>query len=392
MDNAVASPFAYDLTPDDLRHSESWKWSHYSGDVLPLWVADMDFAVAPSIVTKLRDRLDATIGYHPLAADMPLNRLLRAKLEAQGIVGLPERGWIAHLGGVVSGLYAAVRGLTAPGDEVITFTPIYPPFLSAITDAQRVPKHVPLVPTADGWRIDFDKLEASVTPATRLILLCNPHNPTGRVWTPEELTKLVDFVGRHRLWCVSDELHADLTLDGPFTPFVSVADEAVKQRTVTLVGPCKTYNTAGLGIGAIVGHHAPLVARLKKVLYGIAAHPAAMAVTMWQAALEDDGAWLAAVLTQLRSNREYLAAFVQERLPGVTYLGSEATYLAWLDYRSHPRSADIQHYLLKTAKVALNPGPHFGPGNEGFVRLNFATSRAILAEALDRLAAAHASA
>jgi cystathionine beta-lyase len=377
------------LEPAALRHAESFKWSHYPDDVLPLWVADMDFAVAPSILKKLHARLEQTIGYHPLAADASLVRQLHAKLTGQGFVDLPARGSIGFLGNVVSGLYASVMGLTAPGDEVITFTPIYPPFLSAITDPGRVAKHVALAATPDGWRIDWDALEAAVSPATRLLLFCNPHNPTGRVWTRDELERLSDFVQRHRLWVVTDDLHADLTLDGVYTPLVSVAPPDVQRRTVTLTGPAKTYNTAGLGMGAMISHHAPLITRLKKTTNGIAAHPAALAVTMWEAALEDDGAWLTAVLGQLRSNRDYLAAFVRERLPGVTYSPSEATYLAWLDYRQHPRAGDIQQYLLKTAKVALNPGKHFGPGFEGYVRLNFATSRAILSEALERMAASH---
>ncbi|MDB5325061.1 MAG: Cystathionine beta-lyase [Phycisphaerales bacterium] len=385
----VNEDFEFALSADALRHSESFKWSHYPADVLPLWVADMDFAVAPSVLEKLHARLDQSIGYAPHAADCEFTRLLRAKLERQGLVDLPANGWIKYLGNVVSGLYATVMALTAPSDEVITFTPIYPPFLTAITDPGRVAKHVALAATPNGYQIDWKALEAAVTPATRLVLLCNPHNPTGRVWTRQELTRLAEFVERHRLWIITDELHADLTLDGTFTPFTAVASPAVRERTLTVTGPCKAYNTAGLGIGALISHSTTLNARVAKKTVGIAAHPSALAVTMWQATLEDDGAWLAAVLKQLRSNRDYLAAFVREKLPGVKYLGSEATYLAWLDYRSHPRAADIQQYLLKTAKVALNPGPHFGPGNEGFVRLNFATSRTILAEALDRLAAAH---
>ena len=387
----MESDFAFALDVSVLRHPESFKWSTYGDDVLPLWVADMDFAIAPSILAVLQKRLTQTIGYHPLSPDSALTKLLREKLERQGLIDLPAKAGINYLGGVVSGLYAAVLALTAPGDEVITFTPIYPPFLSAITEHGRIAKHAALSPTPQGWQIDWPALEACVTPATRLLMLCNPHNPTGRVWTTDELSRLAEFAERHRLWVVSDELHADLTLDGPFTAFASIAPRDVRLRTITLTGPCKTYNTAGLGIGAMVSHHAPLITRLRKMTAGIASHPAALSVTMWQAALQDDGVWLAAVLKQLRSNRERLTAFIRDRLPGVTYLGTQATYLAWLDYRIHPHAADIQKYLLKTARVALNDGPMFGPGYQGFVRLNFATSTTILTAALDRLAAAHVS-
>lgn len=386
--SAVTDDFAYDLPIDSLRHADSFKWATYADDVLPLWVADMDFAVAPSILAKLHERLQRPIGYHPLKLQSTLIDLLRNKVEATGIVGLPERGWIRFLGNVVSGLYASVMALSSPGDEVITFTPIYPPFLSAITDNDRVARHVAMEPVDGQWRIDFARLEAAISPSTRLILFCNPHNPTGRVWTRDELEKLADVAQRHRLWVVSDELHADLTLDGEFTPFAAVASDDLRQRTLTLTGPCKTYNTAGLSIGAMISHNPELVSRVYRKTAGIAPVPSVLSVTMWQAALEDDGQWLADVRGQLNANRQLLADFVRERLPGVSYSGSQATYLAWLDYRQHPKAAGIQQYLLKTAKVALNNGKDFGPGFEGFVRLNFATSRAILTEALERLASA----
>jgi cystathionine beta-lyase len=390
----VSDDFPYALPADQLRHSESFKWATYADDVLPLWVADMDFAVAPSILTKLHARLEQPIGYHPLKLQSDFTALLRAKFESTGIVGLPERGWVRFLGNVVSGLYASVMALSAPGDEVITFTPIYPPFLSAITDNGCIAKHVAMEPIDGLWRVDFAKLEAAISPSTRVILFCNPHNPTGRVWTREELEKLADIAQRHRLWVITDELHADLTLEGEFVPFAAVASDEQRQRTLTVTGPCKAYNTAGLGIGAMISHNADLVHRVFRKTVGISPQPSALAVTMWQAALEDDGQWLAGVLKQLRSNRDFVAGFVATRLSGVTYFPPQATYLAWLDYRQHPKagtgSAGIQSYLLKTAKVALNNGRDFGPGFDGFVRLNYATSRAILTEALERLAAAHA--
>ncbi|HEV7302337.1 MAG TPA: PatB family C-S lyase [Tepidisphaeraceae bacterium] len=371
-----------------LRHPDSFKWTKYPQDVLPLWVADMDFPVAPSIITAITDRLRHGIGYHQLYGDPELTGLLRAKLEKDGLVGLPEKGWMGYLVGVVQGLYVAVTGLTRAGDDVITMTPIYPPFMSAITDHGRNARLVALAELPEGWTIDWPAMEAAVTPATRLLMLCHPHNPTGRVWTRDELARLADFADRHRLWVVSDELHADLTLSGEYVPFVAVAPPAVQARTVTLIGPCKAYNTAGLGIGAMVSHNPQLIARLKKAGAGLMGHPGVPNVTMWKAALRDDGIWLAEVLDYLRGNTDLIAAFVRDRLPGVRYVPPQATYLAWLDFRNHPRAGDIHKYLLETAKVALNDGPAFGPGYQGFVRLNFATSKAILSEALERIAAA----
>lgn len=380
------APDPLDLDVDTLRHPDSFKWTNYPPDVLPLWVADMDFPIAPSITKALRDRLDRPIGYHQVLGDPVLVSHLRAKLEAQGIVGLPEKGWVHFVTGVVPGLYACVLGTTQPGEEAITMTPIYPPFLSAITDFGRVAKHARLVEADARWSIDFDGLEQLVTPQTRLLMLCHPHNPTGRLWTRDELARLADFAERHDLFVVSDELHADLTLDGTFIPFTQIASPALRQRTLTITGPCKAYNTAGLGIGAIVAHSADLLKRVKDSVKGISGHPGAMSVTMWRAALQDDGQWLRAVLDALRDRRQLLADFVRDRLPHARLAFPEATYLAWLDYRAHPRVAELNKLILKQAKVALINGPAFGPGCEGFFRINFATSRAILTEALERLA------
>ena len=309
--------------------------------------------------------------------------LLTQKLATQGVTDLPVGGF-RTLPGVVPGLYASVLGLTSPGDDVISMLPIYPPFLSAISDHGRRLRSADLLHTDAGWQIDWDALEAAVTPAARLLMLCHPHNPTGRVWTRAELERLADLAVRHRLWVVSDELHADLSFMGPHTAFVSVNPE-LRERTVTLTGPCKTYNTAGLGIGAAFSHSLALLDRLNRATVGVMGQPSAMSMTMWQAALEGGGEWLEVVLEQLRANRDLLSARLGSELSWVRYSPPEATYLALLDLRAHPRHADIQQFLLQDAGVALNDGPTFGAGYQGFVRLNFATSPDILNEAIDRV-------
>jgi cystathionine beta-lyase len=372
-----------ELSLSSLRHPDSAKWMHYPPDVLPLWVADMDFDIAPSIRAALIERAGRPLGYHIF--NDPLLPMLREKLHRMGFPTIPDRG-ISFVSGVVQALFATVLGLTAPGEDVMTMTPIYPPFLRAIHSQNRGARLAPLKDTPQGWQIDFDAMESAITPATRLLMLCHPHNPTGRLWNPDELRQLANFAQRHELLVASDELHADLTLDGPFVPFVSVASPELRMRTLTLTGPCKTYNTAGLGIGAMISHNPDLIEKLKKSIQGIGGHPNTMSFTMWRAALRDDGQWLAAVLQKIRANRQLLNQFVAERLPSVRMWPPQATYLAWLDFRAHPKSAEIQKYLLETAKVALNPGQDFGPGNEGYVRLNFATSPDILQQALNRIA------
>ena len=375
------------LSLEALRHEDSTKWRKYPADVLPLWVADMDFLVAPSILQALQERLGRGLGYYSYHQGEPqMAALLREKLAGQGLVGLP-RGGIRALPGVVPGLYAGVLGLTSPGEEVISMTPIYPPFLAAIRDQGRRLRAADLRHGGAGWEIDWDALEAAVTPATRLLMLCHPHNPTGRVWTAGEMGRLAEFALRHRLWVVSDELHADLSFQGPHTAFASLGAE-IAGRTVTLTGPCKTYNTAGLNIGAMISHNQGLLDRLSAATQGVMGHPSAPSMTMWVAALQDDGEWLRSVLDLLRSNRDRVTAWVKEALPFVRYTPPEATYLALLDFRAHSRAADIHTFLLEEARVALNDGPPFGPGYEGFVRLNFATSPEILEDALERIARA----
>ena len=373
-----------------LRHPDNFKWTKYPADVLPLWVADMDFTIAPSIRAALQNRLHQTVGYNHVEGDPELLRLLREKLERSGIANLPQRNFARFLPGVVPCIGTAILGLTNPGDSVITLTPVYPPFLAAIRDHKRELREAPMTLTPGRWEINWDSLEHAArginNTHAKLLLLCHPHNPTGRLFTQDELAKLADFANHHNLHVVSDELHADLTLEGTHIPFATIADENLRQRTLTLTGPCKTYNTAGLGIGAMIAHDSALLLRVVKAGAWVAGHPGAMSVAMWKAALTDNGDWLATVLDYLRDNRNFLEEFVRTHLPGVTLPHIEATYLAFLDYRAHPHAADIFNYLLKEAKVALNDGPDFGTGYRGFLRLNFATSRAILTEALNRLA------
>ncbi|BDP41983.1 aminotransferase class I [Deinococcus aetherius] len=388
-DASVADPYG-SLDPATLRHVDSLKWTVYGEGIIPLWVADMDYPVAPPIVAALQDRLGRGLGYHQLLGDPTLGGQLRDHLATQGLTDLPAEG-ISFLPGVVPGIYAAVKALTEPGEPVVTMTPVYHPFHLSITDQGRRVAAAPLREGERRWEIDWEALEAA-TEGSRLLLLCHPHNPTGRVWDEGELARLRDLVLARDLWVMSDELHADLRYTGrAFEAFA--ADPQVRAKTITLTGPCKAYNTAGLGIGAMVGHDPELVQRVKKAAGGLMGHPSALSVTMWQAALREGGPWLEGMVAYLRGNRDVLQAFVETQLPWVRSFPVEATYLAWLDLRSHPRAGDIQKFLLEEARIAVHDGPVFAPEElkpqyQGFIRVNFATSRALLIEALERMAEA----
>ncbi len=378
------------LGPAELRHADSIKWTQYPEGVIPMWIADMDFPVAPPILAALQERLKRPIGYPQLGGDPELGALLQAKFRTQGLGEVPLEG-LAYLPGVVPGLYAAVNALSAPGERVVTMTPVYHPFHLAITDLGREVVGVPLLDTPERWEIDWDALDKACQGA-RLLMICHPHNPTGRVWEMDELNRLRDLALKHDLYVVSDELHADLRYTGqPFEAFA--ADERVRSRTVTVTGPCKAFNTAGLGIGVMFSHDPALTRKLKLAASGLMGHPSALSITMWQAALREGGPWLAETVEYLKGNRNFLTQFLQEQLPWVKFHPVEATYLAWLDLRDHPQAADIQNFLLTEARVAIHNGPVFAPDAlkplyQGFIRLNFATPRPVLREALERMAGA----
>jgi cystathionine beta-lyase len=377
-------PHLFDeLNLEEVRGPHSVKWGLFPEDVLPLWVADMDFPVAEPIVQAIQARLSKRIGYPQGAGDPELLEAILAKQERLGLKGLQrENLWLTS--SVVPGIYASVLALSGAGEEVITQVPVYPPFLLALSDYGRVTKANPMQPGASGWEIDFEQLESLVTPATRLLMLCNPHNPTGRVFTRGELERLAEFALEHRLWVMVDELWADLIYEGEHIPFASLCEE-IAQRTVTLSGPCKAFNIAGLGGGVAISHNRAILERMQAVSKGVGAHPNVLTMAAWLAALQHGQPWLEQTLAYLRANRDFLSRFLDEKLPEVGYTPPQATYLAWLDFRALGLENPHQ-FALERAKVALNDGAAFGEGFRGYLRLNFATSRPLLQEALERLA------
>lgn len=373
------------LTLAELQGKPCAKWRTYDPDVIPLWVADMDFPVAPEIVTALRQRAEShNLGY-PMAKGDPglLAAIAERLLRRFGWQVREEEIWLIH--GVIPGLYLAVLACSNPGDEVLIQTPIYPPFISAVKDTGRVPRYNPLIVEGGRYAIDFAQLEALISPATRLLLLCHPHNPTGRVFGRDELARLADFVLRHDLWVVSDELHSDLLYPGQAHLPLAALHPEIARRTITIFGPTKAFNIAGLKIGIIVCQNAALLARLKAQGRGLVTGPNVMAQSATLAAYQQGGAWLELTLRYLDENRQFLGTYLREHLPWLGYLPPQATYLAWLDFRALGLGEQLYRVLVNECRVGLNEGPQYGPGYEGFARLNFATPRAVLSEALDRL-------
>jgi cystathionine beta-lyase len=377
------------VRPSDRRPSRGEKWTLYPDDVLPLWVADMDFPIADPIRRMLRfavERSDLGYPIHPAPTD--IGEITAARMQERfGWTLDPAR--VEVLCDVVQGLAVSLLQFAEPGEGAVIQTPIYTPFLSNVRHTGRRMVENPLARDADGrYHVDLDQLREVIDPATRLILLCNPHNPTGRVFRRQELEGIAELALRHDLVVVSDEIHADLVYPGAeHIPFASLSPE-VAERTVTLTGASKAFNVAGLRCGiAIFGSEArhrrfnglPRHARGGIGLLGFEAIRMA-----WLHAQP----WLDQVLAYLLQNRDHVARFVAQELPGVRLHAPEATYLAWLDCRALGLETSPYRFFLERAKVGLNDGPNYGSPGEGFVRLNFATSRAILGEALERMAKA----
>ncbi len=346
------------------NRKESLKWSAYPEGVLPLWVADMDFPVAEPIRRAILERAQGHLGYPPREGDPGLKEAL---LKHYGL-----SGEVLFLPSVVDGLYRAVQAFSARGEEVISLLPIYPPFLSAIQDQGRKLLPLPLKPEAGRYRMDLAALKARLTPGVRLLLFCQPHNPTGRVFTREELEALAHLARAHGLIVVSDELHRDLVYTPPAPSFAEVLPE----RSLILLGPGKAFNLAGLPLGAAVGPRY-LVDRLREAFHHLP-FPNVLAQAAWKAGLLEGGAWLEETLRTLRANRDRVAAWAREA--GLEHLPPEGTYLAWIG-TPIPQAG---RFFLERARVALNPGESFG-GESRFVRLNFATYPGVLEEALDRM-------
>lgn len=374
-----------------LRGLDGVKWSRYPDDVLACWVADMDLPTAPVVadaVRTLAERCDFGYSFSAVAA---LPEAWEAWLSRR-------HGWspgadsIRLFTDVLQAVELALWTGTEPGDGVVLFTPVYPPFFHCITGAGRCVIDCALEPGT--WRIDAERLEVAVTGGAEdgsrvsAILICNPHNPTGRTFTADELSAVADVARRHDLLVISDEIWADIVFPGArHIPFESLpAAEGV--RTVTAMAVSKAFNIAGLRCA--VGHIADPVIEARRAalpdhLLGAVATPGAAATL---AALTQGEPWLTETVAFLGDQRDHLAARVAAELPGARMTLPEATYLAWLDLRAYDLGDDPAAWLLEHARVALNPGPDFGEHGAGFVRLNFATTRAVLDEAIDRIAAA----
>jgi cystathionine beta-lyase len=373
-------------SPPDRRGTDSQKWQKYAGrDILPMWVADMDFESAPAIIEAIRKRASHGIFGYSRPVKSTVDAVIGAMASRYGWQVDPS--WLVWLPGLVCGLNVAIRALTEPGDEVLSLSPIYPPFTMAPKSQGRIARSVPLAldTKARRWSIDWDALEAAVTPRTKVLLFCHPHNPVARVWTRDELARIAEFCGRHDLVLCSDEIHCDLLLEeGALHEPMGVVAPGQSARTATFMAPSKTFNVPGLGASFAIIPDAALRARYVRATAGIVAEVNIFGYVACEAAYGEGEPWRKALISYLRDNRDLLVDFVERELPGVRIEAPiEATYLAWLNVADLGLLTPTKHF--EEAGVGLSDGVPFGSPPGKNVRINFGCPRSTLFEGLTRM-------
>ena len=355
-----------------------------TNELIPMWVADMDFTSPEAVTRALMERAAHPVyGYtqHPDS----LFEALRSWMKKRHGWEI-EREWIMLCPGVVAALHATVLAVTQPGESVIVQAPVYSPFYSCVTTAGRCLAHNPLRLEQGRYRIDFEQLEQCAADGARLLILCSPHNPVGRVWRREELEQILNIARRYDLVILADEIHADLVYPGiKHTALSTLAGEG--DKIITTVAPSKTFNIPGLGLSALIVPDAAHRAALGKVfaqLHVQACNP--FSITAFEAAYREGEPWLDSLLTYLQQTLNFVRDYVGSQLPGIRLIEPEGTYLLWLDCRALGMSdEELQHFFVRDAGVGLSPGTLFGLGGSGFMRMNIGAPRSKVATALERI-------
>jgi len=378
--------YNFDNFPD-RKITESIKWRKFPDDVLPMWVADMDFVSPEPVIRALRARVEHGVFGYPQEPP-ELRELIVARMaECYHWHIHPED--IVFLPGVVCGFNLACHSVARQGTDilpgVLVQPPVYPPFLGAPAYAGLTRQDAELVYNVHGsYAIDWESFEGAITGQTRLFLLCNPHNPVGRVFRQDELARMAEICLRRGVLICSDEIHCDLVYPGHTHIPIASVDSEIAQHTITLIAPSKTFNIAGLECSYAIIQNAEIRKRYQEAKVGLVSGVNLMGWVAALAALRDGQDWLDQLLVYLQANRDYLYDTLKNEIPSIKMVRPEGTYLAWLDCRETGIENPYE-FFLNQARVALFPGNLFGPGGTGFVRLNFGCPRPMLAEALQRM-------
>jgi cystathionine beta-lyase len=383
---AQTMTYNFDELPD-RRNSECVKWHAHEEDVLPMWVADMDVISPEPVIRALHDRVNhGVFGYPRVMPELEevivarLADLYQWHIQPEDIVFTP---------GVVKGFNLACQVAAQPGGGVLVNPPIYYPILYAPKNADMFRQDVELTLTEDGsYQIDWAAFETAVSEQTCLFILCNPHNPVGRVFKQDELSRMAEICLQHNITICSDEIHCDLVFKGHRHIPIATLDPEIAQNTITLMAASKTFNVAGLQCSFAVIENPDLRERFKHAGKGLVCWVNVMGMVATEAAYRHGQEWLDELMLYLEANRDYAYEYVSNQLPGISMAKPEGTYLAWLDCREAGIKENPYTFFLEKARVAMNDGAAFGRGGEGFVRLNFGCPRSLLTEALERMLAA----
>jgi cystathionine beta-lyase len=372
-----------------LRERTSEKWRAYPEDVIPLFVAEMDYPLAEPIAEALTAAVRRSdTGYAWSSGDLP-----------KAFAGFAERRWgwqvdpaqVTTTADVAVVIVEALRLAIRPGDGVVINPPVYPPFFDVIPEAGGRVVEVPMLrdaPSAGGWSLDLDGLERAFAAGARAYLLCNPHNPLGHPHPADQLAAVAELAARYNVTVVSDEIHAALTLsDGVFTPFLSVSD-AAREHGIAAESASKAWNLAGLKCAMFVTAGERMSRLVASLPEGVRYRTGLFGQIASTVAFAEGEKWLDGAIRSLERNRDALTTLLADKLPGVGYAAPRASYLAWLDFRALGWGDDPSIRALESGRVALSSGPMFGTPGAGFARLNFACSPEVLSEAVDRLAGA----
>jgi len=371
----------------DRRRTESAKWGLFEGDILPMWVADMDFRSPEPVIRALHERVDHGIfGY-----GLPPTKI---KETVQAWLG-NRHGWevtpddIIFVPGVVAGFNLASHAVTSPGDGVVVQTPTYGPFFSVPGNVNLTQQEMELTCSSDGrYSVDYDAFEACMKDRSRIFMLCNPQNPTGRVFMADELEKMAEICLRNNVIICSDEIHSDLIFSGgKHIPIASLSEE-IAANTITLIAPSKTFNIAGLKASVAIITDKDLRTRFENARKGLLGSVNLLGMYAARAAYQEGEAWLDALLKYLQANRDFTLDYISTKMPAIKMTKPEGTYLAWLDCNDVEIKGKQSDFFKDTAGVVMNDGAWFGKGGEGFVRLNFGCPRTILEAGLRKMAEA----
>jgi cystathionine beta-lyase len=365
------------------KNTDSVKWSRYPDDVLPLWVADMDFP-SPAVVAEAVEKRLAHPFFGYAGEDKPLIKAICEWVQNRhGWKIEPE--WILLMPGVVTGLNWTAQTFLKPGDALCFHTPVYPPFfyISECAGANRI--EVPMVVHENQYQVDFEKFEKSLSPSVKLFVLCNPHNPVGRVYTGAELARINEICIKNGVLVCSDEIHSDLIFSGNRHIPLALISESAAQNTISMMAPSKTFNIPGLHFSFAVIPNEKHRKLMEESRRGVIGCPTMLANEAARAVYANSADWLDQLLFYLEENRDFMIDFLNTHLPEIKVIKPEGTYLVWLDCRKLELIPDPYDFFLTKAKVALNDGKAFGENGKGFVRLNFGCPRSILTEALVKM-------